>query len=62
VSRYRRWNQLLELLAAEGQQQVEHAARELGVSEAMIRRGLRRALAEADRARFADAGVQVMTA
>jgi sugar/nucleoside kinase (ribokinase family) len=30
VSRYRRWNQLLELLAAEGQLQVERAAKELG--------------------------------
>jgi DeoR family transcriptional regulator, aga operon transcriptional repressor len=38
VSRYRRWNQLLELLATEGQVQVEHAARELGVSAATIRR------------------------
>jgi DeoR family transcriptional regulator of aga operon len=38
VSRYRRWNQLLELLAVEGQLQVEHAAKELGVSEATIRR------------------------
>jgi DeoR family transcriptional regulator of aga operon len=38
VSRYRRWNQLLELLAAEGQLQVEHAAQELGVSAATIRR------------------------
>jgi DeoR family transcriptional regulator, aga operon transcriptional repressor len=38
VSRYRRWNQLLELLAAEGQLQVEQAAAELGVSSATIRR------------------------
>jgi DeoR family transcriptional regulator of aga operon len=38
VSRYRRWNQLLELLAAEGQVQVERAAQELGVSAATIRR------------------------
>ncbi len=38
MSRYRRWNQLLELLAAEGQLQVEHAAQELGVSAATIRR------------------------
>jgi DeoR family transcriptional regulator of aga operon len=38
VSRYRRWNQLLELLAAEGQLQVEQAAQELGVSAATIRR------------------------
>src|ERR1700735_5372408 len=39
VSRYRRWNRLLELLAAEGQLQVEQAARLLGVSAATIRRG-----------------------
>jgi DeoR family transcriptional regulator, aga operon transcriptional repressor len=38
VTRYRRWNQLLELLAAEGQLQVERAAKELGVSTATIRR------------------------
>jgi DeoR family transcriptional regulator of aga operon len=38
VSRYRRWNQLLELLAAEGQLQVEQAASALGVSAATIRR------------------------
>jgi DeoR family transcriptional regulator, aga operon transcriptional repressor len=38
VSRYRRWNQLLELLAGEGQLQVERAAQELGVSAATIRR------------------------
>ena len=38
MSRYSRWNQLLELLAAEGQLQVEHAARVLGVSTATIRR------------------------
>jgi DeoR family transcriptional regulator, aga operon transcriptional repressor len=38
VSRYSRWNQLLELLAAEGQLQVERAAQELGVSTATIRR------------------------
>jgi DeoR family transcriptional regulator, aga operon transcriptional repressor len=38
VSRYSRWNQLLELLAAEGQVQVERAAQELGVSAATIRR------------------------
>ena len=38
MSRYRRWNQLLELLAAEGQLQVERAAKELGVSTATIRR------------------------
>ena len=38
MSRYRRWNRLLELLAAEGQLQVERAAKELGVSTATIRR------------------------
>ena len=38
MSRYSRWNQLLELLAAEGQLQVERAAKVLGVSAATIRR------------------------
>jgi DeoR family transcriptional regulator of aga operon len=38
VTRYSRWNRLLELLAAEGQLQVEQAARLLGVSAATIRR------------------------
>jgi DeoR/GlpR family transcriptional regulator of sugar metabolism len=38
VSRYRRWNELLELLAADGQLQVEHAAQVLGVSAAAVRR------------------------
>ncbi len=38
MSRYRRWNELLELLAAEGQLGVEHAARVLGVSPATVRR------------------------
>ena len=38
MSRYSRWNQLLELLAAEGQLQVEHAAELLGVSAATISR------------------------
>src|SRR5215472_16630463 len=38
VSRYRRWNELLELLAADGQLQVEHAAQVLGVSAATVRR------------------------
>ena len=38
MTRYSRWNQLLELLAAEGQLQVERAAKELGVSTATIRR------------------------
>jgi len=38
MSRYRRWNELLELLASEGQVEVEHAARVLAVSAATIRR------------------------
>jgi DeoR/GlpR family transcriptional regulator of sugar metabolism len=38
MSRYRRWNELLELLAGAGQLQVEDAARALGVSAATIRR------------------------
>ena len=38
MSRYGRWNELLELLAAEGQLQVERAAEVLGVSAATIRR------------------------
>jgi DeoR family transcriptional regulator of aga operon len=38
VSRYSRWNELLELLAADGQLQVERAAQVLGVSAATVRR------------------------
>jgi DeoR family transcriptional regulator of aga operon len=38
VSRYRRWNDLLELLAAAGQLQVEDAAKALNVSAATVRR------------------------
>src|SRR5271156_2955733 len=38
VSRYSRWNELLELLATEGQLQVERAAQVLGVSAATVRR------------------------
>jgi DeoR family transcriptional regulator of aga operon len=38
VTRYRRWNDLLELLAADGQVSVEHAAERLGVSAATVRR------------------------
>ena len=38
MSRYRRWNELLELLAADGQLQVEQAAKALGVSAATVRR------------------------
>ena len=40
MSRYRRWNELLELLAADGQLQVERAAQVLGVSAATVRRDL----------------------
>src|SRR5579863_3410456 len=38
VSRYRRWNELLELLATAGQLQVEDAAKALNVSAATVRR------------------------
>ncbi|MGA2825547.1 MAG: DeoR/GlpR family DNA-binding transcription regulator [Streptosporangiaceae bacterium] len=38
MSRYRRWNELLELLASNGQMQVEDAAKALGVSAATVRR------------------------
>src|ERR1700690_1763653 len=38
VSRYRRWNELLELLATAGQLQVEEAAKALNVSAATVRR------------------------
>ena len=38
MSRYRRWNELLELLATAGQLQVEEAAKALGVSAATVRR------------------------
>ena len=38
MSRYRRWNELLELLAADRQLQVERAAQVLGVSAATVRR------------------------
>jgi DeoR family transcriptional regulator, aga operon transcriptional repressor len=38
VSRYRRWNDLLELLATAGELQVEEAAAALNVSAATIRR------------------------
>jgi DeoR family transcriptional regulator, aga operon transcriptional repressor len=38
MSRYRRWNELLELLAAAGQLQVEDAAKALDVSPATVRR------------------------
>jgi DeoR family transcriptional regulator, aga operon transcriptional repressor len=38
MSRYRRWNDLLELLAMDGQLSVERAADVLGVSAATVRR------------------------
>jgi DeoR family transcriptional regulator of aga operon len=38
MGRYERWNALLELLAREGRLSVEDGARELGVSNATIRR------------------------
>ena len=38
MSRYRRWNDLLELLATAGELQVEEAAAALNVSAATIRR------------------------
>ena len=38
MSRYRRWNDLLELLATAGQLQVEEAAAALNVSAATVRR------------------------
>jgi hypothetical protein len=40
VSRYQRWNELLDLLPGDGQLTVAEAARALGVSEATIRRDL----------------------
>jgi DeoR family transcriptional regulator of aga operon len=40
VSRYERWNALLELLAGAGRLDVDGAARQLGVSAATIRRDL----------------------
>ena len=38
MSRYRRWNELLELLSAAGELQVEDAAKALNVSPATVRR------------------------
>jgi DeoR family transcriptional regulator, aga operon transcriptional repressor len=40
VSRYERWNNLLELVAADGHLNVSAAAQAMGVSEATIRRDL----------------------
>jgi DeoR family transcriptional regulator, aga operon transcriptional repressor len=40
VSRHQRWNELLDLMPADGQLGVADAARQLGVSQATIRRDL----------------------
>ena len=40
VSRYQRWNALLDVVAADGRLTVETAAKSLGVSQATIRRDL----------------------
>src|ERR1700730_2362217 len=40
MSRYQRWNDLLDLLPGDGQLTVSEAAQALGVSEATIRRDL----------------------
>jgi DeoR/GlpR family transcriptional regulator of sugar metabolism len=40
LSRYQRWNALLDLLPADGQLTVTDAARQLGVSQATVRRDL----------------------
>src|SRR3984893_14581882 len=40
MSRYQRWNDLLDLLPGDGQLTVAEAARTLGVSQATIRRDL----------------------
>jgi DeoR family transcriptional regulator, aga operon transcriptional repressor len=40
VSRYQRWNALLDLLPSDGQLTVAEAARQLGVSQATIRRDM----------------------
>jgi DeoR family transcriptional regulator of aga operon len=40
VSRYQRWNELLDLMPGDGQLSVAEAARQLGVSQATIRRDL----------------------
>ncbi len=40
MSKYQRWNGLLDLLPGDGQLTVDEAARALGVSEATIRRDL----------------------
>ena len=63
MSRYRRWNELLELLAADGQLQVDRAAEVLGVSAATVRRDFDdTGITPADAARLADAGVKVVAA
>jgi DeoR family transcriptional regulator, aga operon transcriptional repressor len=40
VSRYQRWNALLDLLPGDGQLTVAEAAQALGVSQATVRRDL----------------------
>ena len=67
VSRYRRWNELLELLATSGQLEVEDAAKALGVSAATVRREVDVLVTDAgiaadDRARLGDEGVEVVVA
>ena len=67
VSRYRRWNELLELLATSGWLQVEDAAKALGVSAATVRREVDVLVTDAgiaadDRARLGDEGVEVVVA
>ncbi|HEV8220256.1 MAG TPA: DeoR family transcriptional regulator [Streptosporangiaceae bacterium] len=66
VSRYRRWNELLELLATSGQLQVEDAAKALGVSAATAREVdvlvTDAGIAADDRARLEDQGVEVVLA
>ena len=67
VSRYRQWNELLELLATSGQLEVEDAAKALGVSAATVRREVDvlvtdAGIAAGDRARLEDEGVEVVVA
>jgi hypothetical protein len=57
VSRYRRWNEPLELLAAAGQLQVEDATEALGVCAVTDMD-----IAAEDASRLQDAGVHVVTA
>ena len=67
VSRYRRWNELLKLLATSGPLEVEDAAKALGVSAATVRREVDvlvtdAGIAAGDRARLEDEGVEVVVA